>query len=69
MALCLAKYKILYQTSSTLILQLFANSPSFIKNNDGIFEGKVKSVIIPKERAIDIDDEVDFLLTKAIYEN
>jgi len=47
----------------------YLTTPSYIKSSSGIFEGKVKSVIIPKERAIDIDDEVDFLLTKAIYEN
>ena len=47
----------------------YLSTPSFIKNNDGIFEGHVKSVIIPKERAIDIDDEIDYLLTKVIYEN
>ena len=32
----------------------------FVKERNGIFEGKVKSVIIPPERAIDIDNILDF---------
>jgi N-acylneuraminate cytidylyltransferase len=47
----------------------YLTTPSYIKSNSGIFDGNVKSVIIPKKRAVDIDDEVDFLLTQAIYEN
>jgi CMP-N-acetylneuraminic acid synthetase len=33
---------------------------NFVKGFDGIFEGKVKSVIIPPERSIDIDTMLDF---------
>ncbi len=36
----------------------------FVKNHDGIFEGKVQSVIIPQERAIDIDDLTDFKIAE-----
>lgn len=32
----------------------------FVRECNGIFEGKVKSVIIPPERAIDIDNILDF---------
>ncbi|MDG2060686.1 MAG: acylneuraminate cytidylyltransferase family protein [SAR86 cluster bacterium] len=46
----------------------YLSKPSFILNNNGIFDGKVKSVIIPRERAVDIDDQTDFLLTKTLYE-
>ena len=46
----------------------YLSRPSFILTNEGIFTGKVKSVVIPKERAIDIDDEIDFLLAEKIYE-
>ncbi len=35
-------------------------NPNFILNNDSLWDGKVKGVFIPKERAIDIDDEFDF---------
>ena len=34
--------------------------PKFVKQNEGIFDGRVKSVIIPKERAVDIDNKGDF---------
>jgi len=32
----------------------------FIKNNNKIFDGRVKAVLVPKERSVDIDDEIDF---------
>ena len=32
----------------------------FVKECNGLFEGNVKSVIVPKERAIDIDNILDF---------
>ena len=34
--------------------------PEFIINFDHIFDGRVKSVMIPEERSIDIDTELDF---------
>ncbi len=34
--------------------------PKFIMESKAIFDGKVKSVIIPEERSIDIDTELDF---------
>ena len=37
---------------------------SFVKTNNGIFDGKVKSVVIPKERAVDIDDLIDFRIAE-----
>ena len=46
----------------------YLSRPDFILANEGIFSGKVKSVIIPKERAIDIDDEIDFWVAEKIYE-
>ena len=46
---------------------------NFIKNNNKIFDGRVKASIVPKERAVDIDDEIDFrmaeLLMKIDQEN
>ena len=36
----------------------------FIKKYNGIFEGKVRSVCIPEERAIDIDTMLDFNIAK-----
>ena len=42
--------------------------PNFISQSNGLFEGKVKSVIVPKERAIDIDDEYDFKFADLILQ-
>lgn len=44
----------------------FTTSPSFIKNNDGLFDGKVKTIEIPQERSLDIDTEFDFLTAEAL---
>jgi N-acylneuraminate cytidylyltransferase len=41
--------------------------PDFITSHDGIWDGRVKGVIVPKHRAVDIDDEVDFQLAQLLY--
>ena len=41
----------------------------FIKHYNGIFEGKVKSVIIPQERSIDIDTLLDFKIAECLVLN
>ncbi len=41
--------------------------PPFILEQKGLFAGRVKSVIVPKERAIDIDDALDFKIAEALY--
>jgi|SaaInlStandDraft_3_1057020.scaffolds.fasta_scaffold09853_2 N-acylneuraminate cytidylyltransferase len=46
----------------------YVSRPDFIKNNNKIFDGKVKAVIIPKERAVDIDDEIDFEIAKMLIQ-
>ena len=38
----------------------YVTSPDFIVKNNSIWDGRVKGVIIPKERSIDIDDAFDF---------
>lgn len=43
--------------------------PSFILNHKKLFDGRVKSVVVPKERAVDIDDAVDFQLAEILYKN
>jgi CMP-N-acetylneuraminic acid synthetase len=45
---------------------VYVTSPEFIKNNDSLFSGSVTSVVVPKDRAVDIDDIYDFLLAEAI---
>ena len=44
----------------------YVTRPDFIKNNSRIFDGKVKAVLIPKERAIGIDDEIDFKIAEML---
>jgi len=49
----------------------YAANPEFIMKANSIFDGKVKSIIIPEERAVDIDTELDFqfaeyLMTKGV---
>jgi len=43
--------------------------PSFILDHDGLFDGRVRSVVVPKERAVDIDDAFDFRVAEALFRN
>ena len=38
----------------------YAARPEFVLNARSMFEGKVKAVVVPAERALDIDTELDF---------
>lgn len=40
---------------------------AFIIQSSGLFDGKVKSVVVPKERAVDIDDILDFKFAELLY--
>ena len=42
----------------------YVTRPDFILNNKSIFDGKVKAVLVPTERALDIDTEFDFKLAE-----
>lgn len=45
---------------------VYAAIPEFILSNNDLFSGKVTSIEVPKERAVDIDDIYDFKLAEAI---
>ncbi|MBK4727341.1 cytidylyltransferase domain-containing protein [Pantoea agglomerans] len=45
---------------------VYATNPEFVLKHYGIFSGKVTSIVVPKERAVDIDDIYDFKLAEAI---
>ncbi|MCF6216958.1 MAG: acylneuraminate cytidylyltransferase family protein [Emcibacter sp.] len=45
---------------------VYATSPKYVMEKTRIFDGKVVSVDIPKERAVDIDDIYDFYLAEVI---
>lgn len=40
--------------------------PDFITSHRRLFDGRVRPVLVPKERAVDIDDEFDFKLAQAL---
>lgn len=39
---------------------------SFVKKSNGIFDGKVRSVLIPEERSLDIDTMLDFKIAECL---
>jgi len=47
----------------------YVSRPDFILDNSNIFDGKVKSVIIPEERSIDIDTMYDFKIAEFLINN
>ena len=44
----------------------YVSTPDFILSATKIIEGRVKAVIVPQERAVDIDTEMDFMLAKLL---
>ena len=44
----------------------YVSRPEYIKKATGIFDGKVKGVEIPAERALDIDTELDFEIAELL---
>ncbi len=44
----------------------YVSRPDFILSASGVFDGKVKSVLVPKVRAVDIDDKYDFAIAEAL---
>ncbi len=46
----------------------YAARPEFVLNSSSIFDGNVKSVVVPEERAIDIDTELDFQFAEFLLE-
>ena len=45
---------------------VYVAKPEFVLEKNAMFDGKVTSVLIPKVRAVDIDDIYDFMLAEAI---
>ena len=40
--------------------------PEFVFRNKSVFEGRVKAVYVPPERAIDIDTLLDFQIAESL---
>tara|TARA_B110000090_G_scaffold184582_1_gene212062 strand:- start:3271 stop:3975 length:705 start_codon:yes stop_codon:yes gene_type:complete len=47
----------------------YVASPDFVMANQSAFEGRVRSVHVPVERAIDIDTLMDFEIAEILYAN
>lgn len=47
----------------------YAARPTFVLNASRLFEGKIRTVLIPAERALDIDTPYDFMLAECIARN
>ena len=45
----------------------YVTRPQFIRERNGIFEGRVKAIKIPQERALDIDTELDFQIAEFLW--
>ena len=45
----------------------YAARPSFVLNKNSIFEGRVRQVIVPQERSIDIDTLLDFEIAEYMF--
>ena len=45
---------------------VYIATPGFIQNKGSLFSGTVTSVVVPKDRAVDIDDIYDFILAESI---
>lgn len=45
----------------------YVANPNFIMNHSAIFEGRVKAVQVPTERAIDIDTLLDFQIAESLF--
>ncbi|MBP7687327.1 MAG: acylneuraminate cytidylyltransferase family protein [Thermoflexales bacterium] len=44
----------------------YAARPAYVLHANSIFEGRVKAVVVPTERAIDIDTETDFQIAEVL---
>lgn len=47
----------------------YVTRPDFIRQVNGVFEGRIKAVKIPEERATDIDTELDFQIAEFLMQN
>ena len=48
---------------------VYVANVEFIMSHDNIFDGVVTSVVVPRHRAVDIDDMYDFNFAESILNN
>ena len=46
----------------------YVTRPDFVMSSNRLFDGRVRAVVIPKERAVDIDDEFDLKVAQALFQ-
>lgn len=44
----------------------YVSRPAFILGHNRLFDGRVRSVVVPRERAVDIDDQFDFTFAEVL---
>ena len=54
--------------SFDLTTVVYVTRPKFIMSHNSIFEGQVRAVEIPRERALDIDNELDFEIAEFLIQ-
>lgn len=45
----------------------YVTRPAFVLEQSRIFSGRVRSVVVPRERAVDVDDIYDFKMAEMLY--
>ena len=58
-----------FNTMYDIATVAYVASPDFVMAHQSAFEGRVRSVHIPVERAIDIDTLIDFKIAEILYAN
>ena len=48
---------------------IYASTTKYFQSNDGFFGDKTKAYIMPEDRSVDIDDDLDFKLASCILKN
>ena len=60
------KAKVFLALSNHKLVGLSTSIPIKMQMNNKIFDGRVKAALIPKERSVDIDDEIDFKMAELL---
>ncbi|MCP5372619.1 MAG: acylneuraminate cytidylyltransferase family protein [Hyphomicrobiales bacterium] len=47
----------------------YVADPAFLRRAGGLFEGRVGAVVVPRERAVDIDTEFDLRVAESLYDS
>ena len=69
--LAIEDYKVTRRQDAPVVRDMttvcYVANPKFVLSHNSIFDGRVKAVNIPKERAIDIDSLLDFQIAEFIF--